>query len=276
MIFEMPRPSASHDKYVECFIYFKGYMPQHSIERVVPDGHVYLIFELDNLPRYTYINDSLKPDRTFTKCWFSGLQKNYISISALPDSEMFVIKFKPGEAIPYLHTTLDEVSNSVIPAEQILGEAVFELREKLFNTNTPKEKFDLANQFLTDLFYSDFQPHESVYKAIERLQCDPEFFDTTMMQIIEESGFSKKHFIDLFKKSVGVTPKYFQRILRFNCIIPKVQQEQEISWPQISAECGFYDQAHFIREFRQFSGYNPESFLTEQRGHGEVNFFPIQ
>lgn len=275
MIFEMPRPSSAHDQYVECFIYFKGYMPEHTIERVVPDGHVYLIFELDDLPRCTYDNETLVPDYHFTKCWLSGLQKNYISISALPDSEMFVIKFKPGGAIPYLHKALDEISDSVIPAEQVFGEDVLELRDKIKNASSSTDKYSQAETFLTDRFDADFLPDESVYKAIESIKCDPEFFETTMMEIIEESGFSKKHFIDLFRKCVGVTPKYFQRILRFNCIIPKVQQQKEISWPQISAECGFYDQAHFIREFRQFSGYNPKAFLTEQKGHGEVNFFPI-
>ncbi len=275
MIFEMPRPSDELSKFVDCFIYFKGYMPEHSVERVVPDGHVYLIFELDNLPRYTYDNETLEPNRHFAKCWLSGLQKNYISISALPDSEMFVIKFKPGGAIPYLHKALDEVSNSVVPAEQVFGEEILELREKLYRVETPAEKYELAEQYLSDRFDTDYLPDESIFKAIDRIKCDPEFMDTSMMQIIKESGFSKKHFIDLFKKSVGVTPKYFQRILRFNCIIPKVQQEEEISWPQISGECGFYDQAHFIREFRKFSGYNPKSFLTEQQGHGEVNFFPV-
>lgn len=275
MIFEMPRPSAPHDKFVDCFIYFKGYMPEHSIERVVPDGHVYLIFELDNFTRSTYDNDSLEPNQHFTKCWLSGLQKNYISISALPGSEMFVIKFKPGGAITFLHKALDEISDSVIPAEQVFGEEVLGLREKLYSAKTSKDKFKLAEQFLSERFDSDFLPDGSIYKAIDSIQCDPEFMETSMMKLIEESGFSKKHFIDLFKKSVGVTPKYFQRILRFNCILPKVQKQSDISWPQISAACGFYDQAHFIREFRQFSGYNPESFLTKQKGHGEVNFFPI-
>lgn len=275
MIFEMPRPSADHDKFVDCFIYFNGYTPGHSIERIVPDGHIYLIFELDDMPRFTYDNVTLEPKQQFTKCWLSGLQKNYISISALPDSEMFVIKFKPGGAIPYLHKTLDEVSNSIIPAEQVFGKEILELREKIYHVETPAEKYKIAEQYLSDRFDPDYLPDTTVYKAIDSIQCDPEFLDTTMIQLIDESGFSKKHFIDLFKKSVGITPKYFQRILRFNCIIPKVQQHEEISWPQISAECGFYDQAHFIREFRQFSGYNPKSFLTEQQGHGEVNFFPI-
>lgn len=276
MIFEMPRPNSPFDQYVDCFIYFKGYSPAHSIERVVPDGNVYLIFELDGLPRHTFNNDTLKPDKHFTKCWLSGFQKNYISISALPDSEMFVIKFKPGGAIPFLHHTLDKFSDNVIPAETIFGESILNLREKLYRTSTPAEKYTIAEQFLSERFNPDYVPDESVYKVIESIKCDPEFFESSMMMLIEESGFSKKHFIDLFKKSVGVTPKYFQRILRFNCIIPKVQQQEEISWTQISGECGFYDQAHFIKEFKAFSGYNPKAFLTEQKGHGEVNFFPIR
>ncbi len=276
MIFEMPRPNPPFNKYVDCFIYFKGYNPEHSIERVVPDGNVYLIFELDDLSRSTYDNETLQPNHHFTKCWLSGLQKNYISISAHPDSEMFVIKFKPGGAIPFLHKALNEVSNSVVPAESVFGNSVLELREEIYNTSSPAEKYSLAEQFLIHRFDPDYVPDESVYKVIDSIQSDPEFLETNMMQLIEESGFSKKHFIDLFKKTVGVTPKYFQRILRFNCILPKVQHQEEISWPQISAECGFYDQAHFIKEFKTFTGYNPKSFLTEQKDHGEVNFFPIQ
>lgn len=276
MIFEMPTPSAPIDKYIECFIYFKGYNPQHSIERVVPDGSIYLIFELDDLPRCTYDNETLEPNMHFTKCWLSGFQKNYISISALPNSEMFVIKFKPGGAIPYLHRAIDEVSNSVVPAEDIFGNSIFNLRDQLILAKTSGEKYLAAEQFLSDKFDSDYVSDASVYEVISSIQCDPEFMETNMMRLIEASGFSKKHFIDLFRKTVGVTPKYFQRILRFNCILPKVQKQEVISWPQISADCGFYDQAHFIKEFKAFSGYNPKTFLTEQKGHGELNFFPIR
>ncbi|MEQ9264562.1 MAG: AraC family transcriptional regulator [Balneolaceae bacterium] len=276
MFIENPKPGPPIDTFVDCFIYFKGYMPQHSIERVVPDGHVYLIFELDDLPRHTYNNETLEKNFDFTKCWLSGLQKNYISISALPDSEMFVIRFKPGGAIPYLHRPLDEVSNSVIPAEELFGDSIFQFRDQLLAAETPADKYAAAERFLSARFDPDYVPDESVYKVIDSITCNPEFFETNMLELIKDSGFSKKHFIDLFRKVVGVTPKYFQRILRFNCILPKVQQEEDISWPQISAECGFYDQAHFIKEFKTFSGFNPGAFLTEQKGHGEVNFFPIK
>ena len=69
------------------------FMPDHSIERVVPDGHIYLIFELDGLTRHTYHNDDLSPKAEFSKAWLSGMHKHYISISAHQDSEMFVIQF---------------------------------------------------------------------------------------------------------------------------------------------------------------------------------------
>ncbi|MEO9887920.1 MAG: helix-turn-helix domain-containing protein [Balneola sp.] len=276
MFIKNQKPCFPHDDYIDTFIYFKDYRPQHSIERVIPDGHIYLIFELDGLPRCTYDNNTLEPAFHFSKSWISGLQKNYISISALENSEMFIIRFKPGGAIPYLHKAHDSINDSIVPAETIFGNSANLLRDRLISAEQPETKFKLANKFLSERLNQDFIPHKSIFKAIDQISNQPDFSSVMMMGLIKESGFSKKHFIDLFKKSVGVTPKYFQRILRFNCIMPKVQQELDISWPQISAECGFYDQAHFIKDFKKFSGYNPEAFLTEQKGHGEVNFFPIK
>lgn len=276
MFFDNPKPQSPHDKFVDSFIYFKGYTPQHSIERVVPDGHIYLIFELDGLSRCIYDNVSLKPTKHFSKCWLSGLQKNYISISAKENSEMFVIRFKPGGVLPYLHSSLDEISDTVVDATEFFGDSVLKLREKMIGAESSEDKYMLVNQFLTDHFQEKLTPHPDIFEAIDRISGEPEFLETSMLELIEESAFSKKHFIDLFRKSVGVTPKYFQRILRFNCILPKIQQQEDISWPQISAECGFYDQAHFIKEFKTFSGYNPEAFLVDQKDHGEINFFPIQ
>ena len=90
-------------KYIESIFHFKDFVPDHSIERVVPTGHIFIIFELDGFIRNTFDNDTLKPNNTFTKVWVSGMHKNYISISAHQKSEMFVIQFKPFGAYPFFH-----------------------------------------------------------------------------------------------------------------------------------------------------------------------------
>ena len=62
--------------YIESIFHFKGFKPDHSIERVVPTGHVFIIFELDGFERHTYDNKNLKPNGTYSEVWVSGVHKN--------------------------------------------------------------------------------------------------------------------------------------------------------------------------------------------------------
>jgi hypothetical protein len=91
MIFEAHNNKQPLAKYVESIFYHKDYMPEHSIERVVPTGHIFILFELDDIPRHTYDKD-LIPNGTFTKVWVSGINQKYLSISANKNSEMLVVQ----------------------------------------------------------------------------------------------------------------------------------------------------------------------------------------
>jgi len=72
MIFEQYQLTADLEKHIESILYLKNFMPEHSIERIVPTGHVYIIFELDNILRNTFDNETLKPLNSFSKVWISG------------------------------------------------------------------------------------------------------------------------------------------------------------------------------------------------------------
>ncbi|MCB1024320.1 MAG: hypothetical protein KDB79_08015, partial [Acidobacteria bacterium] len=76
MIFNQFPPNGRFADYIETFIYFKGYSPPHSIEKVIPDGSINLIFELDGQVRSVFDNKTLEPKQNFSKVWLSGIQKN--------------------------------------------------------------------------------------------------------------------------------------------------------------------------------------------------------
>ncbi len=89
MIFETHEPKPPFDGLVESIFYFKNFEPDHSIERVVPTGHVFVIFELDGMERQTLDNETLKPIASYRKAWLSGMHQNYISISAHQKTSRF-------------------------------------------------------------------------------------------------------------------------------------------------------------------------------------------
>lgn len=272
MIFETYTLQNSLQNYIESIFYFKDFIPDHSIERVVPTGHVFVIFELDGISRNTFDNVSLKPNGTFTKVWISGMHKNYLSISAHQNSEMFVIQFKPYGAYPFLNIPIYKLNNQVRGAQEILGREILELRKSLVENSTPKEKFDLAENWLLKRFDTGKLPNKELVSTIQKLIDQPL---SQHKQIVDSYPKTQKHFIDQMKVFCGLTPKVFHRIVRFNEILQQIRQEKKINWSQIAYQFGYSDQSHFIKEFKEFSGFNPQEFIDQDYDKGEPNFFPL-
>ncbi|WP_027391864.1 helix-turn-helix domain-containing protein [Aquimarina latercula] len=272
MIFETHQLNGPISEYIESIFHFKDFMPDHSIERVIPTGHVFIIFELDNIPRKTFDNTTLKPNKTYTKAWVSGIHKNYISISAHPKSEMFVIQFKPFGTYPFFHFPAENLSDKVLSYEEIFKEELTQLRENLKKQESSKDKFNVAEQWLINRFNDSKIPSKELLYVIKKLETAPV---TNFNEAINGYPYTQKHLIDQFKKYIGVTPKYYQRILRFNEILKQIRQKESITWSQIAYQCGYSDQSHFIKEFNHFSGFNPQEFIKQEFNKDEPNFFPL-
>ncbi|MEO9869548.1 DUF6597 domain-containing transcriptional factor [Ekhidna sp.] len=273
MIFETHQLPETLSPYIESVFHFKNFVPDHSIERVVPTGHIFILFELDGYTRNTLDNDTLKPKAAYQKVWISGAHKNYISISAHENSEMFVIQFKPYGAYPFLHFPLKEISNQVVHTEPFLGNELTSLREELLHPSNSADKFSVAETWLNHRLQKDKAPPPALIGFYEELQKAPA---ANYPLIVENYPNTQKHLIDQFKKYIGLTPKSSQRILRFNEILQKVHKKEMISWAQIAYQCGFTDQSYFIKEFKLFSGFNPEEFIDQDfNQEDDPNFLPL-
>jgi len=239
MIFETQVLSPLLSNYIESIFHFKDFTPDHSIERVVPTGHVFIIFELDDIPRNTFDNTTLKPNNTYTKVWISGMHKNYISISAHQKSEMFVIQFKPFGTYPFFHFPAESLNEKICSSEKIFGEELLKLRDDILKPSTPRDKFLVAENWLTKRYNSAKVPSEELLAIIKKLQQEPA---SHLNKIIDHYPHTQKHLIDQFKKYVGLTPKYYQRVVRFNDILQQIKQKESILWSQVAYQCGYSDQ----------------------------------
>lgn len=273
MHFVTHTPEAPLDRYIQSIFHFNHFMPDHSIERVVPDGGIYLIFELDGYKRNMFDVETHKPIRDFTRVWLSGMHKNYIAISAHEDSRMFVVQFHPGGASPFLKAPVSDLNDKVVPAEELFGTSIFELHEALKAANDDARMFKLATEYLMERAeFEDGPARVLVDEMIDAIRVNA---GAQLKDIIETSDYSQKQAIHHFKRLVGLNPKSFQRVVRFGEILAAVKEKQTVSWRQIAADCAYYDQSHFIREFKAFCGYSPTEFLVEQEDYPEVNFFPL-
>lgn len=272
MIFETHDPGPPLNPLIESIFYYRDFEPDHSIERLVPTGHVAIVFELDGMERNTFDNDTLQPNATFHNVWISGMQQHYISISAHPDSAMLVIQFKAPGALPFLHIRLDEFSDKVVAGERVLDSTLLPLREELFAAPSADDKFAIVDRWLADRYDESLLAPQNLFTIAEQLRLQP---GAKYADVIAQYPHSQKHLIDQFKVHVGLTPKVYQRILRFNDIFQFLQTEQTASWAAVAHHCGYTDQPHFIREFKHFSGFRPQEFVDQAYGPEFVNFFPL-
>jgi AraC-like DNA-binding protein len=96
---------------------------------------------------------------------------------------------------------------------------------------------------------------------------------TTIADVVGETGISHKHFIDEFRRHVGLTPKLFCRIQRFRQVLSEISHRRTVDWADVASSCGYFDQAHFVHDFQAFAGLNPTVYLRNQPG--EPRFVPV-
>jgi AraC-like DNA-binding protein len=85
--------------------------------------------------------------------------------------------------------------------------------------------------------------------------------------VSEQIGLSPKRFIQVFRDETGFTPKVFCRIRRFQQALGRMQGHRSVDWPGVALDSGYFDQAHFIHDFRAFSGINPSSYPAHRTPH---------
>lgn len=252
--------------------HLKNYHPEHPIERLIPDGSASLVIELDDQERFIYDNESLAKVQLCRGSWLSGNFTEYLSFGTIRNTDLMGVRFKPGGLYPYIDLPMDNMKNRVLDGVEVFGRDIEELRMALIREKESIEKNKILGEWLIDLKSKYNKPvNERIKWARDEILNFPNFMEIN--KIVSRTGYSDKHFISLFKNQIGFTPKIFQRIIKFNQILPKIQQSESLSWTQISHECGYYDQSHFIRDFKKFSGFNPSEFI--EMDFERNNFFPM-
>lgn len=263
-------PAPPLAQFVDWFWYFEGLDVPHRRERVLPDGSTELIINLDDSRRKLFDREQPHRFQTFHRAWLSGARSDYILIDVLPRSSMIGVHFKPGGLAPFLNMPASELTGQVIELDAVWGDAAEELRPQLLEAADVKEKFGVLENFLLRRAARPWAPHPVVAHALAELRRDASA--VRVRKVADSLGFSHKHFIALFREAVGLTPKRFSRVRRFQQALTDIKARRAVDWVEVACTAGYYDQAHFAHDFKAFSGLTPSEYLA--RSKGEVNFVP--
>jgi len=231
---------------------------EEAVQPVPPDGTVEVIFHLGE--PFTQVGDGLSERQPATMV--VGVWTQPIGLVAPPGFDTVGIRIKPGAASALWADSMDRFTDAVVDATAVWGRAATDVRDRLAETASHSRRLEIIAAFLE----TRLRQHEPALAGlVDRIAAAHGCL--AIDALAAESGTSPRQLERAFRAHVGVSPKMFSRIVRFQNVLRCSARIQPgaagdaagRSWADVACECGYADQSHLIRDFRQFAGETPTS-----------------
>ena len=249
MLYREIKPRYPLRRFVECFWTLESDAAVVNPERILPDGCVELILNFG-----TAFSQHHEEHRTLQpRNFLVGQMTGPILISPTGTVRLIGIRFHPGGTAPFLRLPLHEITDQVVDLCSLSSK--FE-RDLLRVTAAPAlliEKIAALEEFLTrELLSHETDPR--LLKLTARIVESGGL--VSVDELASDAGISSRQLERRFLREVGLGPKLLGRIIRFQQVFRAVEQ-CDAAWAAVAIECGYYDQAHLIRDFHQFARQTP-------------------
>ena len=234
-------------RFVDFFWLAEGYVQSHRAEAVLPTGCVDLILSLDERHEADVI---------------AGARRQSLVIDTSRSLSLIGVRFRPGGAAPFLPLPVGELAGLSVDPTIPWGSSARALRERLLETPTADARFNILERFLLERLHKSRDPHPAVRYAIDAIEQSEGA--ATVATLVERTGLSARRFIATFRDEVGLAPKVFCRLARFRRVIRALRKTEDVDWTDIALDCGYFDQSHFIHDFRSFAGVSPSAYLRQR------------
>jgi AraC-like DNA-binding protein len=257
LVFHTHIPAPPLCDFVELFWLYESYAVPHPRERLLPMGTMELVIDLGEQAGGAPV--------------ISGARSESFELDTSRPMSVLGVHFRPGGSFPFLGLPAGELHNATVSLEALWGSGAAELRDRILEARTHWARFVILEEALLSRAMMPLARHPAVAYALGEFESVPHA--RTIADVTERVGLSPRRFIQLFSDQVGLTPKLYCRVRRFQEVLRTIQTKREVDWADVAVACGYYDQAHFIADFRAFSGLNPTTYLRVRGEH--LNHVPL-
>ncbi|MEZ4667734.1 MAG: helix-turn-helix domain-containing protein [Anaerolineae bacterium] len=255
------KPHKQLAPYIDSFWVFESSsgIPMNDSRIVVPDGRAKII-----IPYKNPLSVAIEGSPVYTKerlVFLTGIQTNPRTICS-PTSETGTIgvELTPKGLYHFFNLSMYEITDRIYSFEDLFGAWGVRLQNQLGDVEDPDEKIAFLQNTFLHLLHENMENYSLLDHTIDIL-----IQSSGMMRIQElaaETGYSKRYLDMLFKEHVGLSPKSLAGILRFQNIYQLLAQEHAAAYLNDNLYIYYYDQAHFIKEFKRFTGYTPQKYAA--------------
>lgn len=253
------QPVAPLAPYIEKFWYCEEYLAVHRKERVLPSGRFQLIIHLtDAFAR----QQDFAPGETRlpSPMLVAGMRSRFGIVDTTILRSVIGVVFRPGGARPFFYELAHCFYNVTVPLDQVWGSTASDLRDRLREASTAAARFRVLEIALLARLKRPFQLHSSVRYALGKFTQAPHI--DSVIDVTREAGLSRRRLAQLFREQVGITPKLYCRLHRFQRVLQQITSGVPVDWADVALGGGYYDQAHMNHEFYDFSGISPVTYLA--------------
>ena len=279
MLFRAYKPGAQLSDSIENFWLYDGYSSPHTHERIFPSGTFELVFNLRDDELRIYGETDSRSCNRYSGALISGPYEGFFVTDRAKEFCVMGVHFRPGGAFPFLGMSAYELEDTHLDLATLWGRQAGEIRERLALAPSTWDRFRVLEDALRWRLRFPREHHPAVSLALDGFRSDHP--RAVVRKLAREAGLSDRRFIDVFRSEIGLNPKLFSRIGRFQRVLTKVDPLPEPEWEHVALEHGYFDQSHLIRDFVEFSGFGPADYLRHLKDlrhsgvHVKFNHLPV-
>ncbi|GAA3570857.1 AraC family transcriptional regulator [Nonomuraea rosea] len=246
-------PTAWLRRYVHRYTAFTEPAARAAVRRQVPRTEIVMIFSWGDA--FLMSDPRTANGGTVLRSFVAGLHDSYVLVSNTGGSHGIQVDLTPVGARMLLGVPMYEVANRTIGLEEVAGRWSATAVARLAEAPGWSSRFAILDEILAARIRAAGPVDPRVRRAWARLRGSQGRL--AIASLAEDVGWSHRHLLARFKEEVGLPPKAVARILRFQRAFDYVRRDSGTPWAEVAQLCGYYDQAHMLREFRGFAGAPP-------------------
>jgi AraC-like DNA-binding protein len=200
------------------------------------------------------------------RAFIAGVHDRWVICESSGVSAGIQVNFKPVGASRFLGMPVGELVNRCVDVRDCLGPEGVRLVQHLEDLPDWESRFAVLEAFILRRLALERGMPREVARALQQLECSGGRM--AIHALADDIGWSQKHLIGQFRTYIGLAPKTVARVIRFDRAVQRLQQPGAPRIADIAQECGYYDQAHFARDFREFTGGTARELLQRVLPHG--------
>lgn len=227
-------------------------------QRIIPDGCMEMIFHYGDLYRQYAADDSsiVQP-----RCFVIGQLTEPLDIQPTGETDIFSVRFQPNGFVPFTDMAPQNFENLAVPLGEIFGAEGAALETAMLATTNDEERIRIVEQFLQSRL-SNLENIDRVAKDVVATMLNING-QLSVQELSEQLNINRKQLERRCATTIGLSPKQLAKVIRLQAALKLLANKQFTSLTSLAYEGEYYDQAHFIKDFKEFTGLTPKQFYSD-------------